>query len=179
VQTIPSIQPEHATGSAKRLLESTKAESGSTSNMITTMAQSPSALEGYLQFKRALAGGRLGPKIREQIALTVAQANRCEYSLAQHTVLARQQGLTEDEILDSREARAGAEKTDAALKFARNLATRSGEYSTAELRRAGYGDAEIVETVACVAMNVFESYFNLVARTEIDLPLAGLKTKAA
>lgn len=50
--------------------------------------------------------------------MTAAQASRCEYSLAQHMVLARQHGLTEDEILDSREARAGADETDAALKFA-------------------------------------------------------------
>jgi hypothetical protein len=52
--------------------------------MIKTMAQSQNALEGYLQFRGALVGGKLSPKIRERIALTVAQAKRDEYSLAQH-----------------------------------------------------------------------------------------------
>jgi hypothetical protein len=87
VQTIQPVQTEHATASTKRLLETVKVEGGAIDNMIKTMAQSQNALEGYLQFRRALVGGKLSPKIRERIALTVAQANRDEYSLAQHTVL--------------------------------------------------------------------------------------------
>ena len=176
MQTIQPIQTEHAAGLTKRLLETVKVEGGPINNMIKTMAQSPNALEGYLQFRRALIVGHLNPKMRERIALTVAQANRCEYSLAQHMVLARQHGLTEDEIQESREARAGEEQIDVVLKFAHNLATRSGEYSPEEMRYAGYSDAEIIETVAFVALNLFVNYFNLAAKTEIDFPL---KAKAA
>lgn len=176
MQTIQPIQTDHAAGQTKRLLETIKVENGAIDNMIKTMAQSPSALDGYLQFRRALVGGRLSPKISERIALTVAQANRCEYSLAQHTLLGRQHGLTEDEISDSREARANDEEIDVVLKFAHNLATRSGEYSPEELRHAGYSDSEIVEIVAYVGLNVFANYFNLVAKTEIDFPV---KAKAA
>ena len=40
-------------------------------------AQSPAALEGYLNWNGALNNGALDPQLREQIALTVAQANRC------------------------------------------------------------------------------------------------------
>ncbi len=32
-------------------------------------------------------------------------------------------------------------------------------------------DEEIVEIVAAVALNVFRNYFNLIAGTEIDVPL--------
>lgn len=62
--------------------------------------------------------------------------------------------------------------TTAAVRFARDC-------STVELREAGYGDAEIVEIVAQVALNVFENYFNTVAQTELDSPLEAPKVVAA
>ncbi len=70
-------------------------------------------------------------------------------------------------------------KTTAALRFARDLIDRNGDCSTVELREAGYGDAEIVEIVAYVALNLFENYFNTVAQTELDLPLEAPKVVAA
>ena len=39
-----------------------------------------------------------------------------------------------------------------------------------EIRIAGFGEEEIVEIVAHVALNIFTNYFNLVAQTEIDFP---------
>lgn len=39
-----------------------------------------------------------------------------------------------------------------------------------ELRNAGLSDAEIVETLAHVGLNLFTNYFNHVANTEIDFP---------
>jgi hypothetical protein len=59
VQTIQPIQTEHATALTKRLLETVKVEVAVIDNMIKTMAQSQNALEGYLQFRRALVAGKL------------------------------------------------------------------------------------------------------------------------
>ncbi len=143
--------------------------------MIETMEQAPCVLDGYLQFQRALIGGKLDTKIREQIALTVAQATLCEYSLAQHTFQARELGLAEDEIIASREARGTDSKTTATLEFARDLVDTGSAYSTLELTREGYSDSEIIEIVASVGLNVFENYFNLVAKTELDFPRVALR----
>ena len=177
--TIQPIQLENAGDATKRLLAIASAETSLPSNMLKSLAQSPSALEGYLQFRRAVAGGKLDPKLRELIALAVAQANLCEYSLAHHTALGRKLGLTGDVILASREGRANDRKTDAALRFARDLVAESGDCSPGELRRAGYTDAEIVEIIALVSLNVFENYFNMVAQTDIDHPEVGVKLKVA
>jgi uncharacterized peroxidase-related enzyme len=179
MQVIQSIQTEYLSGPAKRLLETVNDEAGMASNMMKTMARSPHTLEGYLQLSRALAGGRLDATIREQIALAVAQANLCEYSLAQHASLAARLGLTTEEILASREGRSDDEKTNVVLRFARNLVVRRGECSTAELRDAGWGDEEIVDIIGQVALNVFANYFNLVARTEVDFPRIALKAMVA
>jgi alkylhydroperoxidase family enzyme len=45
-----------------------------------------------------------------------------------------------------------------------------------ELRNAGVSDAEIVEILAHVGLNLFTNYFNHVADTEIDFPLVTTAT---
>jgi len=64
---------------------------------------------------------------------------------------------------------------DTALAFARAVLDRQGRVSDADIaqvRAAGYSDGEIVEIVMCVGFNVLSTYFNNVAGTEIELPLA-------
>src|SRR5580704_5890175 len=151
MQTIQPIEDERRDSQTQRLLDVVRGQLGLTPNMMKTMAQSPAALEGYLNFSGALANGTLHPQLREQIALTVAQANRCEYSLAAHIALARKASLTEDQILASREARAVDSRTDAALKFVRDLVISRGDLLAENLRRlrdVDYRDGEIVEIVA-------------------------------
>jgi AhpD family alkylhydroperoxidase len=178
MQTIRPVQMEDAAEATRRIYESVSATQGGLSNMIKTMGHAHNVLQGYVQFNGALNGGKLSPKLREQIALTVAQADRCEYSLAQHAERAGRLGLTQEEIASSREARSVDPKTDAALKFARDLVTRS-EYSTLELRQAGFDDTEMVELIAQVGLNWFENYLTKVAKTELDFPMAGVSGKAA
>jgi AhpD family alkylhydroperoxidase len=182
MQTIQPIQDEHRDSQTERLLNVVRGELGLTPNMMKTMAQSPAALEGYLNLSGALASGVLDPQLREQVALAVAQANRCEYSLAAHIALGRKAGLTEDEILASREARAADSRSDAALKFVRDLVIHRGDLLAGNLRRLrdeNYRDGEIVELVALAALNIFGNYFNRVAETDLDFPREGLKTHAA
>jgi hypothetical protein len=64
-------------------------------------------------------------------------------------------------------------RTDAILKLARSIVVQRGELSDADLGRAragGLSDGEIVETVANVALNIFENYMSHVARLPIDFP---------
>ncbi len=88
-----AVDPARATGKAKDFLDAVKAKLGLTPNMMRTMAGSPAVLEGYLSFGTALGGGSLPPGLREQIALAVAEANRCDYCLSAHTALGRLAGL--------------------------------------------------------------------------------------
>jgi AhpD family alkylhydroperoxidase len=116
------------------------------------------------------ARARLHAKEREQIALTVAQANLCESSLTHHTAIARKVGLTDDQILASREGWAADQKVDVALRFARALVANSGDWPHKELKRAGFTDQEIVEIEAVVALNVYENYFNIAATGAVRIP---------
>jgi len=165
------IDPAEATGKAKELLSAVEAKLRFTPNMMPTMAASPAVLDGYLRFSSALGDGALGAKLREQIALAVAEANGCEYCLAAHSTIGKMVGLTNGDVIAGRQGRSSDAKATAALAFARAILDRHGDVTDADVRavrEAGYGDAEIAEIVAHVALNVFTNYFNRFARTKID-----------
>ncbi|MBK7598307.1 MAG: carboxymuconolactone decarboxylase family protein [Acidobacteria bacterium] len=172
-----AIDPKEATGKAKELLDGVKTKLGIVPNLMRTFANSPAALEGYLSFSGALGDGLLKAKVREQIALTVADANNCEYCLSAHTAIGKMVGLNDSEIVSSRQASSGDAKTDAALKFAHQIVVKRGEVLNSEIetvRNAGFSDGEITEIVANVALNIFTNYFNHVAQTVVDFPKVSL-----
>jgi uncharacterized peroxidase-related enzyme len=170
---IAQLDPVQATGKTKQLFEAVQTKLGVVPNLFRALGVSPAALDGYLKFNEALAAGSLNARIREQIALVVAEGNMCTYCLSAHTYIGGKVGLTEKDIAEARHARAASEKTDAILKLARSLVVQRGELNDADLeqaRAAGLTDADIVETVANVALNIFTNYVNHVARTVVDFP---------
>jgi uncharacterized peroxidase-related enzyme len=172
---IRQIVPETATGHAKELLDAVKAKLGLVPNMTRAMANAPSVLDGYLQFSSALARGTLPAKLREQIALAVAEANGCDYCLAAHSAIGKMVGLTADQIRDSRLGSAVDPKADALIQFARKLVAARGHLSDGDLsdvREAGFDDGAIAEVIANVALHVFTNYFNVAVETDLDFPKA-------
>jgi uncharacterized peroxidase-related enzyme len=173
MQRINAVNPAQATGKTKQLLDAVQAKLGVTPNLMRTLASSPSALEAYLNFGAALAGGLLSAQFREQIALTVAEANSCDYCLAAHTTIGKMVKLNEHEIISARLAEANDIKTDAALKFVRQVVLDRGEISDSAfgaVRDAGFSEGEITEIIANIALNIFTNYFNHIARTDVDFP---------
>lgn len=170
---IQPVKHEQASGKVKEWLDAVKAKLGTAPNMVKTMAQSPAVLEGYLNFDRALAGGRLDARLREQIALISAEVNGCGYCASAHTAIGKMVGLGTDAILAARSGHSSDSKAEAALRFARTVIVNRGEVSDADVqavRQAGFSDGEIGEIVANIALNIFTNYFNTVAKTEIDFP---------
>jgi uncharacterized peroxidase-related enzyme len=170
---IHPINPETATGRAKSLLDTVKIKLGLVPNMARAMANAPAVLDGYLQLSGALANGTLPAKVREQLALAVAQVNECDYCVAAHSAIGKSLGLTADQIRDSRLGTAVDPKTDALINFARKVLDARGRVSDTdvrEVRQAGFDDGAIAEVVANVALHVFTNYFNQVAETDLDFP---------
>lgn len=179
------IQPvnyEASTGKVRELLDGVKSKLGMTPNMMKTMGQSPAVLEAYLSFSGALASGKLNARLREQIALITAEVNGCGYCASAHTAVGKMVGLGENAIAAARQGYSTDAKTDAALKFARNVIVNRGEISDADLqavRDAGFSDGEIAEIVANIALNIFTNYFNIIAGTDIDFPKVQIGAAAA
>ena len=170
---IQPIYPKQASGRSVELLSQVEQKLGMVPNLLSTLAHSPAALQAYLGFSEALDDSSLSPQLREQIALTVSEANGCGYCVAAHCAIGTATGLTDTDLTDARRAGSPESKVEAALQFARRIVDKKGQISDDDLhrvRRAGYGDAEITEIIAVVAGMIFTNYFNLIADTEIDFP---------
>ncbi|MBC7924603.1 MAG: carboxymuconolactone decarboxylase family protein [Bryobacteraceae bacterium] len=167
------IDPATATGKAKQLLDGVQAKLGITPNMMKAMAQSPAVLDGYLSLSNALAHGSFNAGYREELALTVAEANGCEYCLSAHTAFGSLAGLQPEQLENARLAKDPNHKNAAGLLFAKRVNETRGEISEADfatVRAAGFSEGEIAELLAHVALNVFTNYFNIAAATEVDFP---------
>ncbi|MGS2739027.1 carboxymuconolactone decarboxylase family protein [Sinomicrobium sp. M5D2P17] len=89
MQRIEALEPETATGKTKELFDEIQAKLGVVPAMMRTMGNSPVVLDGYLALNEALGKSSLGGKLGELIALTVANANRCNYCNAAHSFIGK------------------------------------------------------------------------------------------
>jgi len=168
---IQPVDPDRATGAIGRLFAEIRAKFALVPNLLRVVANAPAALEGLMGLSAALARGALDEKTREQLALAIAESNLCAYCLSGHTAMAAKIGLSRVEIDDAIRASAADARTDAILKLARSIVVQRGELTDADLahaRAGGLSDGEIVETVANVALNIFENYMSHVARVPIE-----------
>ena len=180
VTRLNAIQNDAATGKAKELLDAVQSKLGMTPNLMKTFANSPAALEGYLNLNEALSS-TLSAKLREQISIAVANENSCRYCLSAHTAIGKMTGLSEAEVAAARLGDSGDAKAKAALRFAKRVLAERGSVTDEDVnavREAGFDDSEITEIVANVGLNVLTNYFNNVARTEIDFPEVALTAAA-
>ncbi len=183
MQFIAPLIPNLA-GPATESLDAVRKKLGTVPNIFTTLANSSATLEAYLAFSGALDNGLLSKALREQIALAVAGANECDYCASAHTFIAKSLGVESGEAMRNLGAESADPKTTVILKFVsdvvRNRAVLSDNSAALdELRHVGVTEAEIVEIIANVSLNIFTNYFNHLAGTEIDFPLVDSKSGRA
>jgi AhpD family alkylhydroperoxidase len=170
-----AIDPEHTSGTTRDLLDATQRQLGRAPNLYRTMANSPTALAGYLAFRDVLQRGELPVAMRERVALLTAQLNSCDYCVAAHAFRSQKMGLTPTDIENTRRGRSDDASVNAALKFVTELIENRGQSSDvtlAELPRHGWSEVAIGELVAHVALNTLSNYFKHVAHPELDFPPA-------
>ncbi|MBT5073322.1 MAG: peroxidase-related enzyme [Kordiimonadaceae bacterium] len=170
---INTVTPETANLDQKNLLNAIEGQMGMVPNFLGVLAQSPDALKAFLGLHEIAAGGALDPQTRERIALVIAEENACEYCVAAHTAIGRKAGLTTSEIESNRAGSSQDARAAAAVEFARNLNEHKGDLTQAEfeaVRAAGYSDAEIVEIITHVGMNILTNLIGKAVQVEIDFP---------
>ena len=126
-----------------------------TQNMFKAVSNSHTALQSMWSSFAALGKGRLGVKLGEQIAVAIANSNRCEYCLAAHTVLGQAAGASAEEMQAVQRAQVEA-----------------GDLHG--LRELGFDDELIVEIMAHVALNVYTNYINVALDVPVDFPKVAL-----
>lgn len=178
---VPLIDANITTPDRKALLEQIHGAFGATPNMFRAAANSPAALKSMWGAFGALGEGVIPAKLGEQIAVAVADRNGCEYCLAAHTALGRKAGASAEEMSAAQGGNAADPKTAAALRFALKLVEARGQVGDADVqavRAAGFGDQEIVEILAHVALNLFTNYVNVAFAVPVDFPAVKLRRAA-
>jgi alkylhydroperoxidase family enzyme len=178
MQRLIALDPETTTGKSKDLFNAIQGKLGMVPNMMRTMGNSPAVLNGYLSLSGALGEGSIGGKLGELIALTVANANACDYCNAAHTFIGdKLVHIDQTAIADAREGKSADAKIQAALDFVKVLLQKKGQVSEADVttvKNSGYDDAGVAEIIAHVGLNVFTNYFNNAADVKVDFPEAKL-----
>lgn len=174
---INSVSLETANPEQKELLEAIQEKLGMVPNFLKIFANSPSALRSFLGLHSISAEGSLDLKTRERIAVALAQENSCEYCLSAHSAIGKKAGLSAAELDANRAGTSHEAKAAAAIKLAKALLEHQGDITTADLieaRDAGYTDADIVEIITHVGMNVMTHMIGKASRVEIDFPKVAL-----
>ena len=129
-------------------------------NLAATIADSPVAIAGFVALQGALRETRLTPLEREVVGLTVSAENACEYSLAAHSVFARNAGGSAELVAA---LRAGEPVDDPRLRELQEL-------TRALLRERGHVPAheDALEVITQIAYTTFANYAANVARPPID-----------
>lgn len=175
---IEMVRPENTMGDKKEIFAQIDKAFGVIPNMFKTIGNSTAALKMMWYGFGALGSGTLGSKLGEQIAVAVADANRCEYCLAAHTALGKMAGLTADTMAQAQAGRSNDPKTQAALTFAVKLVKERAHVSDGDikvLRDNGFDNEEIAELLAHVALNIFTNYTNVAFDVPVDFPKISLR----
>jgi len=180
ISTPPTI--DTAPEPSRQTLEAVKKQLGVVPNLFRMVANSPAALEGYVGMLGALSRGVLPAATHERIALAVAEFNGCDYCLSAHSYLGSHVAkLDESEMATNRSGASNDAKADSAVRFARKVLEHRGHVTDEDvrgIRAAGYSEAQIVEIVQHVALNVWTNYVNSVAQTAIDFPVVSARRVA-
>jgi len=178
---IKVVTQENADAEQKVLLDAIQGKLGMVPNFLGILAHSPDALRAFLGLHGIAEHGQLDPQTRERIALAVAQENSCEYCLSAHTAIGRKAGLSGAEMQANRAGTSEDSRAAAAVTFANALNTNLGDVTQAELnavREAGYSDAEIVEIITHVGMNILTNLIGKASHVDIDFPKVTLQEAA-
>lgn len=182
MSNIQLINPDNTSGAHKDVFDQINGAFGSIPNMFKAIGNSLPAVESMWTSFGALSKGKLGPKLGEQIAVYVAELNQCQYCLSAHTLLGINAGATEEEMKQAQAGKSSDPRTQAALDFAGKLVRGRAHLKSedfAEVRRGGFGDEEIAELLAHVALNIFTNYTNVALDVPIDFPKISLLDPAA
>lgn len=170
-----AVAPEQAAGAVKELYDAIHQAIGAVPNIHRGIANSPTALQGFLQLSASLSLGQLGASDQEAIALAVSQVYDCKYCLAAHTLLAKKAGMTEAETIEIRRGTIGKTALGTLVQFVTRAIRPDGQVTdedVAAVKAAGYSDAQITEAVLKAAQIMFANVFQRVHQAPVDFPAA-------
>jgi len=168
---IAPVADEAAIDDEAEALGELRAAWGAVPQLGRVIARSLPLTRAALAFGDALRRGRFSGAFAEQLAIAVANENRCRYCLAAHTAAGRALGLDERALAGARTGLAADPATSAALAFVQTVVRERGHVSDADLdavRAAGWTDGDVVELVGHAIATTLTNYLHHLSCAPVD-----------
>jgi alkylhydroperoxidase family enzyme len=164
---------DDAPAESRPLLEGIAADLGLVPNLAAVAAASPALLAGFEGLRRAVAGTKLDPVLREVAGLAVGVAVDNRYGVAFHSTMLAGLGVDEGDIAAMRDGKAPSDPAQAAVHdLARDIAVGRGNVPDATVDRAaeaGLTTEAILEILLeCTFAGLVGMIDNLAGRVELD-----------
>ena len=157
---IPVINFDNANADQRVLLEAVATQMGDLPDYVKLLANSPTTLKAFMGMLLIANQGSLSRQTCARIAIAIAQRHSSEYGWKSPALIGSKVGLTGNEIAANREGTSEDARAAVAVKLALSLSETIGAVETAQLNHArvsGFTNADIVEIVAHVGMNLLAS----------------------
>lgn len=168
---IPTLT--EAPAQSQATLEAVGKRLGWTPNLFRLMAISPNTLAAFVALSGSLAK-TMDIQTIEAMGMAVSEGSACEYCLQSHTFLGlRFAKLDAEELALNRQGTSRDPRRAAAVRFAKIIADTRGRVSDndlADVRAAGFSNAEIVAMAGLTAQFLMTNFMNNIAEVELDFP---------
>ncbi|HZI69301.1 MAG TPA: carboxymuconolactone decarboxylase family protein [Hanamia sp.] len=164
---------EEVSGKNKEIFNRLQETLGAVPNLYAVMAYSHNALSKYLTFQNSPSS--LNIKEKEVINLVVSQVNRSGYGLSAHTLIAKMNDLSDEEISKIRRGNASDPELDALVVFAKAVTETQGNVTEKVLHtffEAGYTKENLVDAILQICDEIAGNYLYNITQVPIDFPIA-------
>lgn len=162
--------------SSKPLVEGANKAFGFIPNLVGVLAESPSALEGYLSLAGAFEKAPFSATEKQIVLIATSVENGCEYCVAAHTTVGGMQKIP-SAVLDA--LREGRAIEDAKLEALRSLTISivrnrgfADQKSIEAFSNAGYTRGHLLDVITGVTQKTLSNYVNHIAATPLDAQFA-------
>ncbi|MFF8810034.1 carboxymuconolactone decarboxylase family protein [Streptomyces omiyaensis] len=168
---LPALTPEQAQGRARELLADIVERHGSAGEMVSTMANSPAMIEGYLSLSRAMKRVKIPRALSEKLSLAVQERIGCGTCREAHASAGPAAGLTAPAVAPARQGTSTDPREAALIALALKVLAEPGglgDADVAEVRAHGWSDRIIAGVVGLVSLSLLTGAFNLLAGIQPD-----------
>lgn len=165
--------PQTAPEAARPLLGKAAKQFGFVPGLLAGLANSPSALEGYLTLAGIFEKSSLTRVEQQVVALAVSVENTCEFCVSAHSFIARNLARVNPDIVAALRSRSTLSdpRLDALATFTRRVVGQRGWVDEDDLQAfedAGFGRAQALDVILGVSLKTLSNYANHIMKTPLD-----------
>lgn len=166
-----------APSAAKPVLDSLQKKFGFMPGLYAGLAESPAALQQYLDGSDAFAKTSLSPAEQQVVLLAVSVENGCEFCVGAHSFIARQMIKLPSPVVDALRSRLPLPdpRLDSLATFTREIVRERGWVSNLDVEAflaAGFTRAQVLEVIMGVSLKTLSNYANHILATPLNKEFA-------